>query len=224
MNDIELKDLLASYNHKLEEAKVLNLQSWVLNLQCFETLQQQKSKSKLKSLVNFKIVAVALGILWVAFLGFLFFQSLEISKIFFLISTGAIMLITSAAIIVYIYHIILISEINNSGNVLRTQETIAHLKLSTINITRILFLQAPFYCTFWWSLSFIVNDPLPFWLISFPVALAFTLASLWLWKNISMKNAHKKWFKILFNSPEWNCLIKANNFLEEINNFRKEKK
>ncbi|MEO6819809.1 MAG: hypothetical protein ABI204_08795, partial [Ginsengibacter sp.] len=220
----ELKDLIASYNHKLEEAKVLNLQSWVLNRQCFETLQQQKAKAKLKSLVNLKIVAVVWGVIWVAFLGFLFFHSLEISKIFFVLSTGAIILITTAAIIVYIYHIILINRINNSENVLKTQETLAHLKLSTINITRILFLQAPFYCTFWWSISFIVNDPLPFWLISFPVALAFTLASLWLWKNISMKNAHKKWFKILFVSPEWNSLIKANNFLEEINNFRKENK
>ncbi|MGN6531285.1 MAG: hypothetical protein ACTHK0_06000 [Ginsengibacter sp.] len=41
MNDTELKNLLESYNHQLEEAKVLNLQSWVLNLQCFETLQKQ---------------------------------------------------------------------------------------------------------------------------------------------------------------------------------------
>ena len=132
------------------------------------------------------------------------------------------MLITSAAIIVYIYHIVLINKINNSESLLKTQETIAHLKLSTINITRILFLQAPFYCTFWWSISFVVNAPLSFWLISFPVALAFTFASLWLWRNISIKNANKRWFKILFNSPEWNSLVKANNFLEEIHNYRKE--
>ena len=222
MNDIELKYLLASYNLRLEEAKVVNLQSWVLNLQCFETLQLQKAKSKLKALINFKIVAVVLGILWVAFVSNFFLHSLEISKIFFLVSAGAIMLITSAAIIVYIYHIVLINTINNSDNVLKTQEAIAHLKLSTLNITRILFLQAPFYCTFWWSESFIINAPIPFWLISFPVMAAFTFASIWLWRNISMKNIHKKWFKILFNSPEWNSLVKANNFLEEINNFRKE--
>ncbi len=222
MNDIELKDLLASYNQKLEESKVLNLQSWALNLQCFETLKQQKAKAKLKSLINFKLVAVVLGIFWIAFLSFLFFHSLRMSKIFFLISAGAIILITSAAIIVYIYHIVLINTINNNENILKTQETIAQLKLSTLNITRILFLQAPFYCTFWWSITFIVNAPIPFWFISFPVALAFSFASIWLWRNISMKNARKKWFRILFNSPEWNSLIKANDFLKEINNFRKE--
>ena len=222
MEDAELKDLLESYNRKMEEAKVLNMQSWVLNLQCFETLQKQKTRSKLRSLIIFKIVAVVLGILWVLFLGYLLYYSLEISKIFFVISVGAIMLITSIAIIVYAYHIVVISKINNSENVLKTQEEISRLKISTINITRILFLQAPFYCTFWWSTQMIVNDPVPFWLISFPIALLFTYLSIWLYRNISMKNANKKWFRILFNSPEWTSLVKANNFLEEINSFKKD--
>ena len=222
MEDAELKDLLESYNRKLEEAKVLNLQSWVLNLQCFETLQKQKAKSKLRSLITFKIVAVVLGILWVLFLGYLFYNSLEMSKIFFVISVGAIMLITSIAIIVYAHHIVLIGKINNSENVLKTQEEINRLQLSTINITRILFLQTPFYCTFWWSTQMIVNAPVPFWLITFPIALLFAYSSIWLYKNISIKNSNKKWFKILFNSPEWTSLVKANNFLEEINSFKNE--
>ena len=139
MEDSELKDLLETYNNKLEEAKVLSLQSWVLNYKCYETIQSQKAKSKLKSLATFKMVAVVLGILWVSFLGYLLYYSLEMSKIFFVISVGAIMLITSIAIIVYVYHIVLINKINNSENVLKTQETIARLQLSTINIGRILF-------------------------------------------------------------------------------------
>ena len=222
MDNAELKDLLQSYNDQLEKSKILNTQSWVLNLQCFKTLQQQKAKSKLKSLVNFKLIAVFLGILWVLFLGYLFFNSLKMSSIFFLVSCGAIMIVTSIAIIVYLYHIVLLKRIDNSENVVKTQETIAHLQLSTVNITRILFLQSPFYCTFWWSIPMITDSPISFWLISFPVALLFTLGSLWLYKNISIENAHKKWFKILFNSPEWNWLVKANNFLEEINSFKKE--
>lgn len=223
MNDTELKNLLESYNHQLEEAKVLNLQSWVLNMQCFETLQKQKAKSKLKSLSNFKIVAVILGILWILFLAYLLYFSMQMPKIFFVISAGAILVVTLIAVVVYLHHILLIHKINNSENVLKTQETIARLQLSTLNITRILFLQAPFYCTFWWNMEMIKNSPYSFWLISFPIALLFMLASLWLYKNISIKNAHKKWFKILFNSPEWKSLIKANNFLQEIESFKKEK-
>ena len=221
MEDAELKILLETFNHKLEEAKVLNLQSWVLNFKCFENMQSQKAKSKLKSLANFKIFAVFLGMLWVLFLGYLVYYSLEMSKIFFVISAGAIMLITMVAIFVYIRHIILIIKINNSENVLKTQETIAHLQLSTMNISRILFLQTPFYCTFWWSTSMIVNSPVPFWLISFPIALLFTLASVWLYKNISYKNVNKKWFKILFNSPEWTNLSDASTFLNGIEDFKR---
>ena len=221
MEEAQLNQLLASYNQQLEEAKVLNLQSWVLNYKCFETMQTQKAKSKLRNLVSFKIIAIVIGILWVSFLGYLLYYSLEMSKIFFVISAGAIILITSAAIFVYAYHIVLINQINNSESVLKTQETIARLQLSTINIVRILFLQAPFYCTFWWSTK-IIKESLPtFWLISVPVALLFTIGSIWLYKNISLKNMHKKWFKILFNSPEWTTLSKAAAFLEEIDNFKK---
>ena len=221
MEDIQLKNLLEAYNHMLEEAKVLNLQSWVLNLQCFENLQKEKARSKLKSLITFKTLAVVLGILWVLFLGYLLYYSMEMSKVFFVISISAIILVTSVAIIVYLHHIALISKINKGENVLKAQETIARLKLSTIHITRILFLQTPFYCTFWWSTEMIVNKPAAFWLISFPIALLFTFASFWLYKNINIKNAHKKWFKVLFNSPEWTSFVRANDFLEEIETFKK---
>lgn len=222
MNDIELKNLLESYNHKIEEAKVLNLQSWALNLQCFETIQKQKAKSKLRSLMNFKIFVVILGVAWILFLGYLFLHSLEMSKIFFLVSSGAIMVFTFIAIIAYLYHLILISRINNSENIIKAQETITRLQLSTINVTKILFLQLPFYCTFWWSARLITSSFLSFWLISFPIALLFAFASIWLYRNISLKNVNKKWFRVLFNTPEWTSLLEANHFLEEINDFKKE--
>ena len=222
MDDTELKNILELYNHKIEETKTLNLQSWVLNLQCFEILQKQKAQSKLKSLINFKIFAAVLGIFWVLFLGYLFFHSLEMSKIFFLISCGAIMLFTTIAIAVYLYHIIILGKINNRENVVKTQESLGRLQLSTINITRILFLQTPFYCIFWWSVPMIAGSPLSFWLISFPIALFFTFLAIWLYRNISIKNVNKRWFKILFNSPEWISLVKANSFLEEINFFKNE--
>lgn len=220
MEDSQLKELLTSYNHQLEEARVLNLQSWVLNYKCYESMQSQKAKSKLRSLTTFKMVAVVLGILWVMFLGYLLYYSLEMSKIFFVISISAIILITSAAIFVYAYHIVLLRQIDNTENVVKTQETIARLQASTINITRILFLQSIFYCTFWWTPAMIEHSPVSFWLISFPVAFLFGWASVWLYLNISYKNAHKKWFRILFNSPEWTSLIKANEYLSEIERFK----
>lgn len=221
MDDIQLKNILQDCNQKLEQAQVLNMQSWVLNIRCFENVQRNKVQSKLKSLVNFKFFAVVLGFLWLFFLSYIFYFSLEKASIFFIISCGSIILFTTLAIAVYLHHIHLISKINSSENVIQAQERIARLKLSTIHVTRILFLQAPFYCTFWWSTKMIENSPWSFWLISFPAALLFTFASIWLYKNISIKNVNKKWFRILFNSPEWTSLIRANSFLEEIDSFKK---
>lgn len=221
MENNQLEDLLVSYNQQLEQARILNLQSWVLNFKCYESMQIQKAKSTLRSLITLKVVVMILGVLWVAFLGYLLYHSLEMSKIFFVISVGAIMVITSIAIIVYAFHLVLISKINNTDSVIKNQDTIARLQFSTIHITRILFLQAPFYCTFWWSFQMIESSPASFWLISFPIALLFTLASLWLFRNISYKNAGKKWFKILFNSPEWNVLVKASLLLKEIDEYKR---
>jgi len=222
MDDVQLKNILQDCNQKLEQAQVLNMQSWVLNMRCFETVQRNRAQSKLRSLISFKIFAVALGILWLLSLCYIFSFSLKNASIFFIISCGAIILFTTLAIAVYLHHIYLINKINNSESVIQAQERIAKLKLSTMQITRILFLQTPFYCTFWWSTALIENSPLAFWLISFPVALLFTFAAAWLYKNISVKNVNKRWFKILFNSPEWISLVRANSFLEEINSFKKE--
>ncbi len=221
MDDTQIKNILESYNQKLDQVQILNIQSWVLNMKSFETLQKYRAYSKLKSLLNFKLFAVALGILWLLFLGYIFYFSFEKVGIFFIVSCGAIILFTTLAIAVYLHHVNLISKINNSESVIIAQERITKLKLSTLNITRILFLQAPFYCTFWWTTKMIVASPFSFWFISFPVGLLFTFASIWLYKNISIKNVNKKWFKILFNSPEWNSLERSNSYLEEIKAFKK---
>jgi len=220
MEDIELKNIWKEYDRRLEEARVLNLQSWALNMQCFETLQRQKMKSKLGRLALVKIIMIVLGLIWVLFVGFLIVHSLEWSKIFFVLSATAIFAITLYAVIVYIRHLVLIHEINNSESIVDTQLTLARLQSSTIHIARILFLQAPFYTTFYYTPAWIASGDKGFWLVTLPVSLLFAVASLWLYRNISWKNAHKKWFKVLFNSPEWNYVVQSVGFIKEIEDFK----
>jgi hypothetical protein len=62
-----------------------------------------------------------------------------------------------------------------------------------------------------------------FWLIAVPIALLFAYASIWLYRNINYRNMDKKWFRILFGSSEWTSVIKATNFINEIDEFRKDK-
>ncbi|MBS1496004.1 MAG: hypothetical protein JSU03_01945 [Bacteroidetes bacterium] len=222
MNIDNLQDIWKAYDHKLEESRVLNMQSWVLNLKCFEDLQKQKAKAKLNRLATLKKWAVFLGIIWVLFLLFLIAHSLVFSKIAFVISAGAIAVITSIGVAMYIRQIILIRQIDNSENIIYVQQKLAELQTSTLNIPRILFLQSPFYCTWWFTPAWVSSGDPGFWFISLPIALLFVYFSLWLYKNISYKNCDKKWFKILFNSPEWTSVIKAKDFMNEIEVFKKD--
>lgn len=220
---MELQNIWKAYDQKLEEARVLNLQSWVLNFKSFEALQTQKAKSKLNALGRFKTWVIVAGILWVAFLGFLIYHSLTFSKIFFVLSAGIIAFTTLIAVIVYIQHVIWIRQIDNSETVVEVQQKAAQLQASTLQVVRILFLQMPFYTTWWFTPQMITGGDLKFWLLTIPITLLFTFLSIWLYRNINYKNAEKKWFKILFNSPEWTSVAKAIQFVREIEDYKNDR-
>ena len=221
MEDQELKDIWAAYDKKLEEARILNLQSWALNLKCFEELQTQKVRSKLNGLTNIKLITVLLGIVYVLFLAMLVYGNGG-RNIYFTVSMGMIALITTIAIVVYIKHIIIIKRISYSESITDTQERLSALQASTINICRILWLQLPFWCTFFWSNKMIVSDPVKFCLIAIPITLFFTLLAIWLYRNISLKNKDRKWFRIMFSTPEWTSVRKAMDFMNEIETFKQD--
>ncbi|RYY71947.1 MAG: hypothetical protein EOO13_01350 [Chitinophagaceae bacterium] len=222
MQDEELNDILSAYNSKLEEARLLNLQSWVLNLQNYTSMQKQKANATLSSLSLQKKVLVILGILYGLGLLFLAVNSLNYQRIFFAVSTGAIGIITLTAVFVYVQQLYWIQSFHNTESLVSAQEKLTRLQHSTIAVTRILFLQMPFYCTFFISPAMIAGSPMAFILIVLPVAGIFTYATYWLYRNIDLKNAHKRWFRILFGSSEWTSLLKSQQFLDDIEAFKKE--
>ena len=194
----------------------------MLHLQTFEYLQTQKAKSKLNAVSRFKKWVIALGLLWVIFLVFLIAGSLVWSKVFFVVSVAIILGFNIYAVIMYIQHTLLIHEIDNSESLLEVQEKTARLKASTLQGTRILFLQTPFYATFSWNLQWMRESPASFWLVAFPVAGLLAGVSVWLYLNIHPRNAGKKWFKLLFSGREWTSVIKAMDYLKEIEEYKKQ--
>ena len=221
MEDLELKKMWNACNQNIDEAKILNLQSWAVNIRTFEYLQTYKAQSKLKSLSTLKKWAVALGVLWVIFLGLLVYGN-HFQNLYFTVSVCMLMFFSVAAIAIYIKHIVLIDKINFSESVVDAQKKITELQNSSINIIRILWLQMPFYTTFFWSTEWLTSD-YRFWLIAFPITIFFTLLSIWLYKNISLKNVNKKWFKILL-SKEWTSVSSAKKYLNEIEEFKNDNK
>ncbi len=214
---METQELKNAWN--ASEKNLENL--WTLNMRCIEMVQTQKAKSKLNGLAAFKSVAIILGILYVLFLGILVYGN-HFKNLYFTFSIGIIMVINIVAIAVYIKHLVLISQINFGESIINAQKKLAELQASTINITRIIWLQLPFWCTWFWSSNWINNNTANFLLTAFPIALFFAVVAVWLFKNISLQNSHKKWFRILFSTTEWTSVIKAIEFINEIDEFKKD--
>jgi len=212
MEEMELKSLWQAYDKKLER-------SLALNLHLVREMQTQKAKSVIRSMTGIKVFTLLAGVLWVLILGFLGVNSLRVERIFFVVSAGMIMVFNIVAIAVYIRHLVLMSQINNSENVVQTQKQLAELQASTIRITGILFLQAPFYTTFWYTPGMV--EDIRFWLISVPVTGLFTFGAIWMYRNIGYKNAGKRWFGWLFSGKEWTAVEKAREFLREIDEFER---
>lgn len=218
MEEIKLEEMWKAYSQEIANAKVLNMQSWVLNTKTFEYLQLHKAQSGLRSMARFKKGAILLGVLWVLFLGVLVYGN-HMKNVYFSVSVGMIMLFSILAIAIYIKHIVLINQMNMNDNVVQVQEKLAELQTSTINSVRTLWLQLPFYTTFFWSSQWIATDKL-FWLTAFPITLVFVAMAVWLYRNISYRNSDKKWFRLMFSGREWTPMIKAIHYLKEIQEFK----
>ncbi len=219
METAEIKSIWKKYDTMIEESKVLNLQSWALNLNCFETLQKQKATSKLKSLILPKIGGIVLGVIWILFVGFIFYHAL--SQIVMAVSLGMIILLTLIAIVTYIQDITIISQVNYSESITDTQKKIASLQASIVNCIRVLWLQLPFYTTCYISNKLAMEGGIKFWIIQIPITVLFTWIAVFLYKNISLKNMNKKWVKGFINGSGFNQVSKAMEFMNEIDEFKK---
>ncbi|MEN9570027.1 MAG: hypothetical protein RL172_1258 [Bacteroidota bacterium] len=221
MQENELKNMWKVLEAKLDETRLLNMQSIIQNVQTFGQLQALKAGNKMTSLLRIKKAVMLLGVVWTALLLFLVWAN-GFSNLYFCISLLCIAAVTFMAVLVYARHIWLISQLDFSSNIVKVQQKICALQTSTIQITRILFLQSPFYCTWFWSAQMIQGSGMKFWLISVPIALFFTMVSVWLYKNIRIENAGKKWFRFLFSGREWTLLTDALQYMQEVEDFKKD--
>lgn len=214
MENIEIINLWKQYDEKLEK-------SLSLNQKIIAELQQQKFKNALRPAKNYKLVAVFIGIVYALSIAYFLYHINPIASIFIKVSIGIHLLVTLIAIAMYVRQIVMISEIDNSQNVIQMQQKLACLQTSTVNVIGLCFLQLPVFST--WNITFkMINEaPLSFWLIQMPIVALFTLAGIWLFKNVDVKNMHKKWFKIMFYGVEWSSIIKSAKFLKEIETFEK---
>lgn len=214
MEELELKNIWSAYDRKLERS--LNL-----NLRILEGIQKDKAKSRLNALLGIKVVGVVIGVLWTLFLGLLLYGN-HFKNVYFSASVSMILFFTVVAIGVYIRHIILINQVDYTDSIAGTQAKLAELQVSTIRSTRFIWLQMPFYTTFFWSQAWMMKD-VWFWLIAFPITLVFTALAIWLYYNIKPENLHKAWVKkFMMIGQEYQYAVSASEMLQEIEEFKKD--
>jgi len=212
----------ADYGNQIEESRILNMQSWALNLKCLEMIQSQKAKSKLRILTAEKIIGIIIGIAWVWFLGLLVY-AVNFKNLFFSISVGIVFLFNVVAVINYIRHLIMIGRINYSDNITDTQKKLAGLQTAIISNNRFLLLQFPFHSTWFYNWQWIHNDPVSFWCIAVPISIALAILGIFLYVNYSVKNLHKPWVKALMIGSGFRSVTKAMDFIDEIDEYKKDK-
>ncbi|HAN78793.1 MAG TPA: hypothetical protein DCQ31_14035 [Bacteroidales bacterium] len=214
MDDLTLKQLWNSADNTPNEIIALSRKN-------SDDITQLKAQSLLSTMKPIKIVAVLIGIVWVIFIDSLILGLFNIASIFFLASAIIQVVLTKIAIGIYLYHLILINNINFSEPVVAVQERLLALKTSTLWVARILFLQLPVWTTFYWNLNMLNNGNLLLWGIQIFITLLFTYVAVWLFLNIKFENRNKKWFKLIFTGNEWTPLIEAMELYEQTLAFKR---
>lgn len=207
MNEQELKKLWHTANDKWEK-------SLDINKKLLREVYSDKADSKIKSFKNNHIFVMLLGVLWIAILIFVLYHNLN--NIYFFVSGGIILLFNIFAVILYLKHVIILSSIDITENIAQTQRKLVQVYFSFTQSSRILLLQAPFYCTFWYTDELVQNAGLQFWSIQLIVVSFFTVLSIYLFRQLSIHNPSDKWRRISNQVFGAHKLQKAMDFLKEI--------
>ncbi len=219
MNENELKSLWQSANEKLEDSLRVNKKNT-------EDITRLKVQNFLSTMKPVKIFTLVVGILWVTVLGIvlinLIVNAYDKVSLFFLCSATIQVLLTAIAVAVYIYQIALINKIDFSEPVITIQENLSKLKVSTLNVTRILFLQLPVWTTFYWNEKMFVNENLLLWIIQGITTLSLIYLAVWLFFNIKYENRNKKWFQWIFRGKEWQPIIQSMELLNQIEKYQEQ--
>jgi len=219
MNELELKKLWQSANDKSGKTLAINgIDS--------DNLPQKKAYHFVSTMKPIKLFTLFAGIVWVGlgsiFLSRAYLFSFSETNKFFLFSVSVQVGLTAIALVIYLYQLITIYQVDKADPILKTQKKLAKLKTSTLWVTRILFLQLPVWTTFWWNEAMFAEWNGFQWFITGSVTLAFAFAAIWLFVNIKFENRDKKWFKLIFDGKEWTPLIKAMDLLDQLEEYKGE--
>ena len=201
-------------------------QSLAINKQLLKEATNQKAQSALRSVIWLKSGGIVIGILYLILLAaalFVAFVHYSGAANYFIISIGAIFLINLKALFDYIKHIIWINNIDYDGSITVIQQQLTKLQLSMYRHTRVMFLQLPFWTTFYLNGNWFPQTVgWGYVVIQLLVTGLFTYWAYWFYKNLRVQNAHKKWVQMIIKGAGEKRVAKALAFYNEIEQFKLE--
>jgi hypothetical protein len=213
MNDTDLKYLWQSGNNQISLSQTSDKTS-------LDNLIKRNVSHFLSSMKPIKIFTLLVGMLWVFGIGYVLMKltinAYEQVSPYFLYSAYFQVMLTAAAVILYIFQLSTLYRIDFDKPVIILQKKLINLKISTLNITRILMLQLPFWTTFYWNEGMFKNGTLVLFIIQGTVTLSFTYLAIWLYFNLTFENAGKWWFKLLIQGKEWEPLLTSIDLLNDM--------
>lgn len=220
MEDKDLQNLWKLADKQLQDAKLLNNQSWVLQYQIFVALQEQKAKKKLWGLVLSKLLGVIFGIAYIWFIAGFLYHYFDRTAV--VVSTSAIVLITGAVVVDYLIQLYLLYTLDFQASIIKTQKQLSYIETSIIRSVRISFLQLPFYTFFYINHEVISEATIRFWSFQLVFTGMFIAIALFFYLNISPKNLRKKWVKKFVDDAGGQSLRKTMEFINEIEDYQKD--
>ena len=167
-----------------------------------------------------KKLTLFFGIPYTILLFFITFIAVKSGSPFVSIGFGVISIIMAIVVMTYIYHLVLISEIDNSSNIIEVQEKISKLKISSFNSTKLAIIQLPFWSICWVSLDALKGSPFLYGGINLIVFIGLSFFAYWLYINIDLQNLDSKINKFFFSGSEWDPIIKSANILEQLKEYK----
>lgn len=209
----DLENIWQAYDEKLE-------QSLQLNIKVLEKIEGRKVHQSFNALVRFKVFTVVFGILWNAFLLFLLYYTWR--EPFFAVAMVFLIIINTYAMVEYVKQVTMIREIDFGDSISSTQMKLTQLHVSVIRTYRVIFLQLPLWTIFYIKADMITYAGGLFWAIQSAITLLSIFGAIWLYRNISVKNAGSRWVKALIHKDGGKSIEQATRFIKEIDEFKKD--
>ena len=216
----EIKSMWQAYDSKLEK-------SLKLNIRCLEMIQAQKVKSKLTPLLWLRVIEIILHVIVIFWLFTFLYKNLFLPV--YAVSAFVLIAFYILAFINCLKQIIVIKQMDYSNDIVTIQSSLIIIKTHIINYVRLSFLCIPIFLAYpivgmkaLTNVDFVSHLSSSWWKAQIFTSIVFIPICLWLFKQVSYKNMHKKWVRDVIQTSSGKRVTKAMEFIKELETLKRE--